>query len=79
MISPELVFYISQITMLMKDQLDLEYETGKFHCPVCLQPFNDLDNVGVCGCSNEEILEQGITKLADLMNLQAKLMKEVRS
>ena len=63
--------------MIMKDQLDLEYETGEFHCPACLQPFNDLDNLGVCGCSDEIILESGITELADLMKLQAKLMKEI--
>ena len=62
----------------MKDQLDLEYETGIFHCPVCLKPFNDLDNLGVCGCSDEMILESGQTKLADLMKLQAKLMKEIK-
>ena len=62
----------------MKDQLDLEFETKEFHCPACLQPFNGLDNLGVCGCSDEEILEQGKTKLADLMKLQAKLMKEIK-
>ena len=45
----------------MKDQLDLEYETGEFHCPACLKPFNDLDNLGVCGCSDEMILESGQT------------------
>ena len=62
----------------MSEQIDLEYETGEFHCPVCLKPFNDLDNLGVCGCSNEEILESGQTKLEDLMKLQAKLMGEIK-
>ena len=62
----------------VKDQLDLEFESGKFHCPVCLKPFNDLDNLGVCGCSNEMILEAGQTKLEDLMKLQAKLMDEIK-
>ena len=62
----------------MKDQLDLEFESGEFHCPVCLQPFNGLDNLGVCGCSDEMILESGQTKLEDLMKLQAKLMQEIK-
>ena len=62
----------------MPEQIDLEYETGEFHCPVCLKPFNDLDNLGVCGCSNEMILEAGQTKLEDLMKLQAKLMDEIK-
>ena len=62
----------------MKDQLDLEFESGEFHCPVCLKPFNDLENLGVCGCSDDEILKQGQTKLEDLMKLQAKLMKEIK-
>ena len=60
------------------EQIDLEFETGEFHCPVCLKPFNDLDNLGVCGCSNEMILEAGQTKLEDLMKLQAKLMDEIK-
>ena len=75
---PEILFYMTQTITSMKDQLDLEYETGEFHCPVCLKPFNDLDNLGVCGCSDEMILESGQTKLADLMKLQAKLMKEIK-
>ena len=62
----------------MPEQIDLEYETGEFHCPVCLKPFNDLDNLGVCGCSDEQILEAGQTKLADLMKLQTKLMDEIK-
>ena len=62
----------------MTKQTDLEFETGEFHCPVCLNPFNDLDNLGVCGCSDEQILEAGQTKLADLMKLQAKLMGEIK-
>ena len=62
----------------MPEQIDLEYETGEFHCPVCLKPYNDLDNLGVCGCSNEMILEAGQTKLEDLMKLQAKLMDEIK-
>lgn len=62
----------------MPEQIDLEFETGEFHCPVCLKPFNDLDNLGVCGCSNEMILEAGQTKLEDLMKLQTKLMDEIK-
>ena len=62
----------------MKDQLDLEVETKEFHCPACLQPFNGLDNLGVCDCSDEQILEAGETKLEDLMKLQAELMEEIK-
>ena len=76
--SPEILFYMTQTTMIMKDQIDLEFESDKFHCPVCLKPFNDLDNLGVCGCSNEMILEAGQTKLEDLMKLQARLMEEIK-
>ena len=75
---PEILFYMTQTTRSMKDQLDLEFETKEFHCPACLQPFNDLENLGVCGCSDEMILEAGQTKLEDLMKLQAKLMKEIK-
>lgn len=74
----EILFYMTLRNKTMKDQLDLEFESGKFHCPVCLKPFNDLDNLGVCGCSNEMILEAGQTKLEDLMKLQAKLMDEIK-
>ena len=62
----------------MKDLLDLEFETKEFHCPACLKPFNDLDNLGVCGCSDEQIIEAGETKLEDLMKLQAELMEEIK-
>ena len=62
----------------MKDRLDLEFETKEFHCPACLKPFNDLDNLGVCGCSDEQIIEAGETKLEDLMKLQAELMEEIK-
>jgi len=62
----------------MKDQLDLEFETKEFHCPACLKPFNGLDNLGVCGCSDEQIIEAGETKLEDLMKLQAELMEEIK-
>ena len=75
---PEKLFYMTLRNKTVKDQLDLEFETGEFHCPVCLKPFNDLDNLGVCGCSDEQILEAGQTKLADLMKLQAKLMQEIK-
>ena len=75
---PEILFYMTQTTMIMKDQLDLEFESGEFHCPVCLKPFNDLDNLGVCGCSDEMILEVGQTKLEDLMKLQARLVQEIK-
>ena len=74
----EILFYMTQTTRSMKDQLDLEFETKEFHCPACLQPFNDLENLGVCGCSDEMILEAGQTKLEDLMKLQAKLMEEIK-
>ena len=74
----EILFYMTLRNKTVKDQLDLEFESGKFHCPVCLKPFNDLDNLGVCGCSNEMILEAGQTKLEDLMKLQAKLMDEIK-
>ena len=74
----EILFYMTLRNKTVKDQLDLEFESGKFHCPVCLKPFNDLDNLGVCGCSDEMILEAGQTKLEDLMKLQAKLMKEIK-
>ena len=57
---------------------DLEFESGEFHCPVCLKPFNDLDNLGVCGCSDEMILESGLTKLDDLVKLQSRLITEIR-
>ena len=75
---PEILFYMTQTTMIVKDQLDLEFETKEFHCPVCLQPFNGLDDLGVCGCSDEQILEAGETKLEDLMKLQANIMKEIK-
>ena len=75
---PEILFYMTQTTMIMKDQLDLEFETKEFHCPACLKPFNDLDNLGVCGCSDEQIIEAGETKLEDLMKLQAELMEEIK-
>lgn len=74
----EILFYMTLRNKTMKDQLDLEFESGEFHCPVCLQPFNGLDNLGVCGCSDEMILESGQTKLEDLMKLQAKLMEEIK-
>ena len=77
MISPELIFYITESTMIMSTD-QLEYETNEFHCPVCMKPFNSLDNLGVCGCSDEQILEQGKTKLADLMKLQSRLMEEIK-
>jgi len=57
---------------------DLEFESGEFHCPVCLKPFNDLDNLGVCGCSDEIILESGLTKLDDLVKLQSRLITEIK-
>jgi len=57
---------------------DLEFESGEFHCPVCLKPFNDLANLGVCGCSDEMILESGLTKLDDLVKLQSRLITEIK-
>ena len=60
------------------DSEQLEFETGVFHCPACLMPFNNPDNLGVCECANEIILEAGITKLNDLMKLQTKLLKKIQ-
>ena len=74
---PELVFYITKSTMIMNTD-QLEYETHEFHCPACMKPFNSLDNLGVCGCSDEMILEFGETKLKELTMLQSQLVNKIQ-
>ena len=60
------------------DSEQLELETGVLHCPACLMPFNNSDNLGVCKCADEVIIEAGKTKLNDLVKLQTKLVKQIQ-